>query len=186
MATAHQTRSTIDDLMKIEGKAELIGGKIMRFMPTGRIPNRVAGQIYRSLADHAERVGDGEAFTDGVGYAVPELASGRESFCPDASYFSGPFPDNPMRFLEGPPRFAVEVRSDGDYGPAAERAIASKRNDYFEAGTSVVWDVDPKSQVITTYRADQPGDPRTFRRGDIADAESAVGGWRVPVDRLFS
>lgn len=29
-----------------------------------------------------------------------------------------------MRFLEGAPAFAVEVRSENDYGPAAEREIA--------------------------------------------------------------
>ena len=63
------------------------------------------------------------------------LSSGRESFSPDAAYFLGPFPSNPMRFLVGPPIFAVEVRSENDYGPAAEAAMADKRADYFEAGT---------------------------------------------------
>ena len=28
-----------------------------------------------------------------------------------------------MKFLEGPPAFAVEVRSDNDYGPAEELAM---------------------------------------------------------------
>ena len=38
---------------------------------------------------------------------------------------------------------AVEVCSKGDYSDAAEEAMAAKRADYFEAGTLVVWDVDP-------------------------------------------
>lgn len=29
-----------------------------------------------------------------------------------------------MRFLEGAPVFAVEVRSENDYGPVAERATS--------------------------------------------------------------
>jgi Uma2 family endonuclease len=47
-----------------------------------------------------------------------------------------------MKFFEGAPVFAVEVRSEGDYGPAAERELAEKRADYFAAGTLAVWDVD--------------------------------------------
>lgn len=30
---------------------------------------------------------------------------------------------------------AVEVRSEGDYGPLAEEKVAEKRADYFAAGT---------------------------------------------------
>src|SRR5262245_37868882 len=102
-------RATLDDLYRTEGKAELIGGRIVPLMPTGRRPNRVAARIFRSLDDHAAATGVGEAYTDNMGFAVPELPSGRESFSPDASSYSGPFPANPMRFIEGPPTFAVEV-----------------------------------------------------------------------------
>jgi Uma2 family endonuclease len=44
-----------------------------------------------------------------------------------------------MRFFEGAPVFAVEVRSENDYGPDAEREIVQKRADYFAAATLVVW-----------------------------------------------
>jgi Uma2 family endonuclease len=79
----------------------------------------------------------------------------------------------------------VEVRSEGDYGPAAERAMAQKRADYFAAGTVVVWDVDLLSEdVIKSYRADEAA-PIVFRRGESATAEPAVPGWSMPVDDLF-
>jgi Uma2 family endonuclease len=91
-----------------------------------------------------------------------------------------------MRFAEGAPVFAVEVRSEHDYGPAAERAMRDKRADYFACGTLVVWDVDLQSQdVIRSYKASAPETPVIFRRGDIADAEPAVPGWRMAVDELF-
>ena len=45
------------------------------------------------------------AYTDNMGFAVPELSSGRQSFSPDVSYYLGPLPFNPMRFVEGPPTF---------------------------------------------------------------------------------
>jgi len=91
-----------------------------------------------------------------------------------------------MRFIEGPPTFAVEVRSEGDYTPAAEKEIAAKRADYFEAGTLVVWDVDPIARTIACYRAASPTQPTIFRAGDTAEAEPAVPGWNIAVDTVFS
>ena len=186
MSSATQTAATLDDLYREEGKAELIAGRIVPLMATGRKPSRVASRIFRSLDDHAEATGRGEAYTGNIGFAVPPLSSGRESFSPDASYFVGPFPANVMRFLEGPPTFAVEVRSENDYGDAAEDAMAAKRADYFEAGTAVVWDVDPVNDRILKYCASAPEQPEVFVRGQEADAEPAVPAWRMAVDRIFA
>ncbi len=182
--TLSPPRATLDDLMRTEGKAELIGGRVVTYMASGYRPNVVAGRIFRKLADLADSTHTGVAFSDGIGFAVPELSSGRESFSPDASYYTGPLPANRMKFVPGPPDFAVEVRSEGDYGPAAEAEMAAKRDDYFEAGTKVVWDVDPITRVVYAYRAD--GTRATFGPGTEADAEPAVPGWRVSVDWLMA
>lgn len=184
MATVGQTRATLDDLLRTPEKAELIGGRIVTYMATGSRPNEVAGNIYVSLRAHAARTKRGKAYTDNMGFAVPELPSGRESFAPDASYYDGPIPD-PMRFVPGPPNFAAEVRSEGDYTPVAESVMADKRADYFLAGTQVVWDVDPLAETIAVYRAASPDHPTIFRRGQIVDAEQAVPGWRINVDEVF-
>src|SRR5437667_6736143 len=181
-----QRRATLEDLYNEPGKVELIGGRIVRFMATGYKPNMVAGKIFRRLADFSEAIGKGKPFTDNMGFAVPELSSGRESFCPDAAFYVGKLPTNPMRFIEGPPTFAVEVRSENDYGDAAEAEMADKRADYFEAGTKVVWDVDPEAEVIHKYVHSDPSKPVIFLRGQTADAEPAVPGWKVDVDWIFS
>ena len=185
MASRAEVRATIDDLYRVEGKAELIAGKIVHLMAFGYLPSRIAFRLYRSLHDHAEATGLGEVFTATIVFVVPKLASGRESFSPDASFFFGPFPEDEMKFLEGPPTFAVEVRSEGDYGRAAESEMAAKRADYFEAGTLAVWDVDPIAKLVHLYRADAPTAPITFKPGDDAHADPAVPGWRIAVDRLF-
>ncbi len=179
-------KTTIDDLLRIPEKAELIRGRIVKSMATGFRPNIVAGRIFRSLADYCDVPGRGFAFTDMMGFAVPVLSSGRESFSPDASYYSGPAPAKPMKFVAAPPDFAVEVRSEGDYGLAAEREMAAKREDYFEAGTRVVWDVDPDSGTIRKYSAADPTRFVTFATGEFADAEPAVPGWNVSVDWIMA
>ena len=117
---------------------------------------------------------------------MPKLPSGQESFSPDASYYNGPLPSNRMRFIRGPPTFAVEVRSENDYDPAADAQRAAKRADYFLAGTLVVWDVDPIAESVRKYEAGSPDAPTLFGRGQEADAEPAVAGWRMPVDHMFA
>jgi Uma2 family endonuclease len=178
-------RATLADLARVSGKAELIGGRIVDLMPTGHRPNLVAGEIFVSLKNHARATGRGVAFTDNMGFAVPELPSGRESFSPDASYYDGPLPSNEMDFVPGPPTFAAEVRSKNDDDATAEDAMARKHDDYFLAGTLVVWDVDPLARCIRVYRADDPTRPTLHGKGEQVDAEPAVPGWRLAVDELF-
>jgi Uma2 family endonuclease len=185
MATTF-TPATFDDLARTAGKAELVAGRIVTFMPSGKMHARVSKRILMALDQYVQTLGKGEAFGDNLGYALPTpLASGRQSFCPDVSYFAGPEGDDPHGFIQGPPTLAIEVRSEGDYGPAAEVRLAQKRSDYFEAGTLVVWDVDPQAKTIVVYDSSRPANPRPFHQGQAADAEPAVAGWRVEVRRLF-
>jgi Uma2 family endonuclease len=178
-------KETLQDLARVPGKAELIGGRIVHLMPTGYLPNSVAGEIFVSLKNHARATGRGLALTDNIGFAVPELRSGRESFSPEASYHDGRLPPNAMDFIPGPPAFAVEVRSKGDYGDTAEAEMAAKRADYFEAGTKVVWDVDPLARCVHVHRAEAAAQSVSFLKGQVADAEPAVPGWRMAVDEIF-
>jgi Uma2 family endonuclease len=187
MASTTQTPATLDDLYRVEGKAELIAGRIVQSTASGDVPSRIAFEIAVSLRDFARTTGVGIAFPDGIGYAVNRpLSSGRQSFSPDASYYVGPHPANRMRLIDGPPTFAVEVRSEHDYGEAAEAEMEAKRLDYFEAGTIVVWDVDPLAKTIASYRGDASNPVAIFGVGQVADAEPAAPGWRLLVDMLFS
>jgi Uma2 family endonuclease len=177
-------RAKVEDLYHVpeNGKAELVHGQIVRMSPTGAMPGHAGGEIYVSLRLYEKQGGGGYAFPDNVGFVVS--LPGRDSFSPDAAWYVGNIEG--MKFVQGAPGFAAEVRSEGDYGPQAEREMAAKRADYFAAGTSVVWDVDLQSiEVVRKYTAADPNTPILFRRGEIADAEPAVPGWRMPVDDLF-
>ena len=186
MAPVTQVPATLDDLYRVDGKAELIGGRIVRFMPSGDAPSSAAFEIAVSLRNHAKATKSGSAYADGVGYALRRpLPGGRQSFSPDASFHTGPRPRNRMRFIDGPPAFAVEVRSEGDYDRAAETSQAAKRTDYFAAGTLVAWDVDPIARTVAVYHADAPTQPKIYGAGMVADAEPAVSGWRMRVDDIF-
>jgi Uma2 family endonuclease len=178
--------ATIADLARTEGQAELIGGQIVSYPPSGWRAGLVAGNIHTELHEYARRVRRGYVFMATLGYVIPELPSGRQSFYADASYYVGPLPSDPMGFIEGPPTLAIEIRDVDDVGEAAESAMAAKRADYFLAGTLVVWDVDPVAETIDVYRADSPGDATTYVPGQVAEAEPAAPGWQVDVDRIFA
>ena len=84
-----------------------------------------------------------------------------------------------MRFITGPPTFAIEVRSEHDTGPTAEILIAARRADYFEAGTRIVWDVDTQAQIIRAYSITTPAEALLFTPDDSAHAEPILPGWRL-------
>ena len=181
MARSHVT---VEDLYHVPegGKAELVNGELVLMSPSGGLHGYAAGEIFASLHAYGRRTRRGVALPDNVGFIVN--LPNRRSFSPDVAFWTaGPLT---AKFLQGAPVFAVEVRSEDDYGPAAERALAAKRADYFAAGTLVVWDVDTlDSEVVRVYRATDPMTATTCRRSERADAEPALPGWSMPVADLF-
>jgi hypothetical protein len=51
--------------------------------------------------------------------------------------------------------------------------MAANRQDYFDAGT------------IAADRVDATTQPSLFAKGQVAEAEPALPGWRVPLDEFF-
>ena len=182
MAAVKERGATLEDLSRVSQKAEIVDEEIIIMSPTGFGPGYAGDAIVVSLWEYARRTRSGFAIGDNKGFRV-QLPN-RRSFSPDAAFYTGP--DSGMSFLEGAPVFAVEVRSEGDYGARAESDITQKRADYFAAGTLVVWDVDLQNEnVVAVYRAAEPRNPKFYQRGEIAEAEPAVPDWTMPVDDLF-
>src|SRR6185436_2723783 len=120
-------KATIEDLYRVPGKAEIVDGEIVHMSPTGAAPNYAATQILVSLHKHCRTTRIGLAVSDNAAFRVN--LPNRGSFSPDVAYHIGEWTG--MKFFRGAPIFAVEVRSEGDYGRTAEVAIARKRRDYF-------------------------------------------------------
>lgn len=174
--------ATLEDLWEFEGPAELINGEIVPMTGTNLGSGDAAFYIRTSLHLHAKAQGGGRAISESVTFVLQTPRT--QALIPDVAWFVGEAGgDGPVH---GAPALAVEIRSTGDYGPAAERKMALKRDLYFAAGTLVVWDVDVlREGWVRVYHADDPENPVVFHRGEIADAEPAVQGWRFAVDELF-
>lgn len=173
---------TVRDLHLTKFKAEIVDGQLVAIGPTVYGSAEAAWKIRKSLYEYAKSVGGGYEFGLRARYIV-DLPH-RRSFCPDVSWYTGDPPESEV--LSGTPLLAVEVRDPGEYGDEAERRMAAKRADYFAAGTLVVWDVDVlRENLIRAYRADDAERATLYRRGEVADAEPVVPGWRFEVDELF-
>jgi Uma2 family endonuclease len=180
-----RNEATIEDLYNVheDGKAEIVDRELVLMSPTGDLPSSAASEVAVSLREYARRTKTGRAYIDNTAFIVN--LPHRKSFSPNAAFYIGPRAGG--KFLDGAPIFAVEVRSEGDYGRADQERSARKRADYFAAGTLAVWDVDVlRDGIIRCYRADNPDVPRVFQRGESADAEPALPGWTMPVDDLFA
>ncbi|HEX9581588.1 MAG TPA: Uma2 family endonuclease [Gemmatimonadales bacterium] len=83
-------------------------------------------------------------------------------------------------FVSGAPDLAVEVRSSDK--PFAE--LQAKGAEYLEAGTRLVWLVDPLSQTVQVH---EPGRaPRVLAIGGVLDGGDVLPGFTLPLAELFA
>jgi Uma2 family endonuclease len=77
------------------------------------------------------------------------------------------------------PDLAVEVISKSN--TPGEMAI--KRGEYFSAGVTLVWEVDPKNRCVTCYTG--PTQAVSWTVGDTIDGGPVLPGFLLPVAELF-
>ena len=99
-----------------------------------------------------------------VAYAPPELLSTEQSG---------------TTIFEGAPLLAVEILSLSD----TQQEIHEKIRKYLEAGTKLVWVIDPEFPTITVYEAGK--EPVLFNREQELTAEPYLPGFRVAVSDLL-
>jgi Uma2 family endonuclease len=77
------------------------------------------------------------------------------------------------------PDLAVEVLSPSN----TEREIERKREEYFAAGSRLMWVVDPVARTVTVFTS--PNDPRVLGRGETLDGGDVLPGLQLPLARIF-
>lgn len=77
------------------------------------------------------------------------------------------------------PDLAVEILSKGN----TKGEMARKLREYFDAGTRLVWIVDPKTRTVRVHTS--PAEPAVLTEGQTLEGGAVLPGFRVPVARLF-
>lgn len=84
------------------------------------------------------------------------------------------------RYIDGVPMLAVEILSPSD----KQDKITDKVRSYLQAGTPLVWVVDPGFETITVYRPDAA--PQLFNVTQTLSADPHLPGFSVAVAEVFA
>jgi Uma2 family endonuclease len=86
-------------------------------------------------------------------------------------------PNEPIPVLA--PDLAVEVLSESNTRAEMDR----KRDEYFRAGTRLVWEVDPRSRTVAVYNS--VDNPVILRSTDVIDGGNVIPGFALSLSELF-
>ena len=154
---------------------EYAQGELIPMSPATRRHGKISAKVIWHLSSHVYENGLGELYTAETIFQV-----GERMMKPDVAFVS-------TDLLEGdedktfpiPPDLAIEVISPTD----VHYRIVRKAFDYLEAGTRLVWVLDPVAKAVTVYRSES--DIEILTHGAPLIGEDVVPGFTCPVGQLF-
>ncbi len=158
---------------------ELVRGRLIRMPPPGSRHGRTVARVTIRLGYFIETQNLGTILNES-GY---HLEWGPDTVrAPDVSFISAerlPPDQVPSGYPTLAPDLAVEVLSPSER-PGARR---EKMQDYFAAGTRLVWEIDPAQRTITVYRSAH--DRTTLAATDELTAVEVLPGFVCRVGELI-
>lgn len=164
-------------------KYERVDGEI-RVSPAGARHGAVIVRLTLALGGHVARRALGHVFDSSTGFRWP----GRKRDAPDnvrspdlSFVIAGRFPDEslPVDFVNLAPDLAVEVLSPSD----RRGDVLEKVGEYFDAGTRLVWVIDPERRTAAAYRS--LTDVHAIATDGSLDGEEVVPGFSCRLKDLL-
>jgi len=159
---------------------ELLKGELIQMTPAGAKHGTIANRLDIKLGVFVQAKKLGIVCAAETGFILkrnPDTVRGA-----DVSFISTeriPLGGPPSGYWQFAPDLAVEVISPND--TASE--VQTKVIEYLEAGTRLVWVVDPESKTVSSYRS--LDDVRVLTLADSLDGADVVPGFVMPVKELF-
>jgi Uma2 family endonuclease len=161
-------------------RTELVRGRLVVREPAKLRHGIVAARMLAAIAVYLDRNPIGIVAAADTGFT---LARNPDTVrAPDVTYIRAdriPTDDVPG-FDELAPDLVVEVRSPGD----RTRKIETKVRHWLDAGTLLVWQVDPRRRTGKVYRAD--GSVTSLTEMDAFDGESVLPGFSVTLASVLA
>ena len=170
-----------------EEPLELFNGWLVWKKMTDAEDRRIASIIEVIVTLAARHLGFGQTYPD----QLECVMINGDTFKPDVSLISDAnfdklvqpvAPGREHKIFKGGPDLVVEIRSPSNTRQEERR----KRQIYFESGTQVVWDVDPKKQRMIVYEVENPDKGIEYPSKAEISCERLLPGWRRPVRDFFS
>ena len=169
---------TAEELLRLNlpnKRTELVRGRLVVREPAGYVHGDVAMRIGAAILQHVDANSLGRVFAAETGFT---LSRGPDTVrAPDVAFIrSERLPSPPPRgFAELAPDLAVEVLSPGD----RPGEVLEKVGDWLNAGTILVWVVDPGRRIARVYRAD--GSESHVDDDGALEGEALLPGFRLPL-----
>ena len=176
LITAEQLLERPDD----DYKYELDRGALVRMSPTGAEHGVVTVKLGHALQDHVQTTGAGVCCGAETGFILqrdPDLVR-----APDAAFVAAsriPESGVPASYWPFAPDFAAEVASPSD----RFSQLSAKVVEYFQAGTRLVWIVEPATRTVHEYW--NPNQVQVVGEAEELTGDGVLPGFRCPVHRLF-
>ncbi len=173
---------TADELLHLnlpDKRTELVGGVLVVREPAGYRHGEVAARLAQVLMDHVDRENLGRVLAAETGF---KLASDPDTVrAPDVAFISRDrLPDpSPTGYAELAPDLVVEVLSPDD----RPGEVLAKVADWLNAGSRLVWVVDPAHRRARVYRAD--GSESLIGDGGMLNGEDVLPGFASPLAAIF-
>ena len=171
-----KTDMTLDEFCQsdLEGY-EYVKGELIPMPAASWEHGLIGARVFLRLGLHVQENQLGEVVTPDTGFQV-----GERVLKPDVAFLStAHLPDDSSQACPVPPDLAIEVVSPSD----AFRRVIEKAFAYIEAGTQIVWVIEPGSKTVTVYRSET--DIKLLTREDTLDGEDVVEGFSCQVAQLF-
>lgn len=167
---------TLEDFLQINIEGyEFVNGELILILPTCGEHGDISSNIQWYLYSHVRTNQLGRVYTSDTGFRV-----GERILMPDVAFIStSKLPDDRSDIFLIPPELAIEVISPSDL----QYHIIDKAFAYLEAGTQIVWVIEPVSETVTVYRSET--DIELLTRKDTLTGEDVIQGFSCPVAQLF-
>ena len=154
---------------------EYAKGELIPMSPATRRHGKISAKVIWHLSSHVYGNGLGELYTAETIFQV-----GDRVMKPDVAFVSTDHLDvDEDKGFPIPPDLAIEVVSPTD----VHYRIIRKVFDYLEAGTRLVWVLDPVAKAVTVYRSES--DIEILTHEATLTGENVVPGFACPVRQLF-
>lgn len=162
-------------------RTELVRGRVVREPPAGMDHGEIGNHLAFLITGFVRRHGLGKVYNADTGFVLFENPPTVRA--PDVAFVSRsrlPSPEESISFGRLAPDLVVEVLSPSN----TAAAILDKVEDYLEAGTRLVWVVEPRRQSITVYRS--RNDIRLLGENDELEGYDVIPGFSLQVSEVFA
>lgn len=158
----------------IEGY-EYSNGELIPMAAAVILHGKISVRVIRYLDPYVHQNQLGEVYTAETSFLV-----GERVMKPDVAFVDGTkVPIDETKGFPIPPDLAVEVISPTDIlWNVYEKALA-----YLDAGTRLVWVIEPVAQTVTVFRSKL--DIKTLTHNETLTGEDVIEGFSCPVAQLF-